>query len=118
MKKVLLGLTLLSSVSSYANDVILKVGKSVVIEANTPTKILCESEHSKAPYFCRLNIVGSEVRLVMMNRNNPNNTPIIHLVREYSLESGSNAEIINQRSLTMINDELNSLVGKGICIKH
>lgn len=122
MKTLLAGLLVLSTLSAFAGEVNLTSGETIEILAGEATKVTCDSSNHLAPYMCRLVIVGKEVKLVMRNtlpeRGNPNQDPITYLTREFSLDSGANAEIINQRSITVVNDELNSLIKKGICIKY
>lgn len=135
MKNLVLGLMLLSTVNSYANDVVLKVGKSVVIEANTPTKILCESEISKAPYLCRLQIetsfdtekgeyVPSGIKIMMKNKNVDHENIVYVRHSFYKIENDSSDQdrasfqLENDRILKKTEFDLSNLITRGICEKH
>ena len=135
MKKLLIGLLALSSVSSFANDVILKPGKSVVIEANTPTKILCESESNKAPYLCRIQFemssdfgtgkkVPTAVTITMKNKNVANDNFVYLKKSLFNIDAGRNEQeranytLENDRILKVTELELHNLVAREICEKH
>jgi hypothetical protein len=135
MKKIIIGLLTLSSVTAFGSDIILKPGKSVILEANVPTKVTCEQDGNLAPYLCRLQFesntdfgtgkpIVTALKISMKNKNN-NDAEIVYKRTElYRIEDGRNEQeranynLENDRILRQTNDKLNQLVTRGICQKH
>jgi hypothetical protein len=135
MKKLLIGISLLGSLTVSANDIILKPGKSVILEANVPTKVTCEQEGNLAPYLCRLQFetatdlgtgqpVFTALKITMKNKSTNDGDVVYLRTKLYSVADGrneqerSNYTLENDRILRTTNDELNSLVTRGICQKY
>jgi hypothetical protein len=118
MKKLLIGVLALVSVPTMAAQVDLKAGESIELIPSSPTVVTCQPKSATAPYLCRLNIQQKEVVLSFKDRSNPAAIEFKYLSRPFSQDGTDSAEIMNQRSITVINDELNVLVGKGICTKY
>jgi hypothetical protein len=135
MKKLLIGLSLLSSLTALANDIILKPGKSVILEANVPTRVTCEQDGNLAPYLCRLQFesytdlgtgqpVLTALKITMKNKNTNDGDVVYLRTKLYRVADGrneqerSNYTLENDRIVTRTNDELNELIARGICQKH
>ena len=136
MRKLFIGVSLLSSLTAFGNDIVLKPGKSVVLEANVPTRVSCEQEVSVAPYLCRLQFVtdtdlgtGRQVltwiKINMRNKNVTGASDFVYLQDKlYRVADGRNEQeranytLENDRIVTRTNDELNRIIALGICQKH
>ena len=135
MKKLLVGLSLLGSLTAFGSDIILKPGKSVVLEVNVPTRVSCEQEGNLAPYLCRLQFesttdlgtgqpVLTGLKIIMKDKNTYAGDVVYLRETLYRVADGrneqerSNYTLKNERILTRTNDELNQLVARGICQKH
>ncbi len=136
MKNLLVGMSLLGSLTAFGSDIILKPGKSVILEVNVPTRVSCEKEGSVAPYLCRLQFESTTdagtgqplltgLKINMRDKNTTNASDVVYLreklyrvADDMSEQERSNYTLENDRIVTRTNDELNQLVARGICQKH
>jgi hypothetical protein len=135
MRKLLVGISLLGSLTAFGSDIILKPGKSVILEANVPTKVTCEQDGNLAPYLCRLQFesntdfgtgkpIVTALKILMKNKNNNDAEIVYKRTKLYRIEDGRNEQqradytLENDRVVRQTNDELNQLVTRGICQKH